>query len=423
MANTRTVQVVTKKAASPAYEDAARQRALANALQQRAMAPRDMSNLQGKDPYLAGLTQLGEALLARYAGKNATKAEAGADSQMRDVNAQAIEKLAGAYQIEGLDGEPATPLLGGSLPGNQIDTALKGMDPRQANQIVSQALLAKAMPQAPEPYTLGEGQRRYVGSQMVAENPKPAADKPSGTWKVYSQPLPDGKVQDYSYNDSTNDWVAKGEPYKPIDKTPNGSGSAAAPRLTQIVDPNNPDRILVVDATTNRVLGQAPKESPWTQRDATRRFSAQGLNDAFNKAEEVLSKGDPTASGIGALADSFLNFFGKSTSSAEAASDLDTLGAFLLTKVPKLKGADSEKDRANYEMQVGKVGDRTKPVEQRLTALKAARNILGKYDIGGQPTSTNSASIPSFATEAEAQAAGIKPGTKVVIGGVPGTWQ
>jgi hypothetical protein len=30
---------------------------------------------------------------------------------------------------------------------------------------------------------------------------------------------------------------------------------------------------------------------------------------------------------------------------------------------------------------------------------------------------------PSFATEAEAEAAGLRPGTRVVIGGVPGTWQ
>ena len=109
MANARKVQVVTP--ASPAYGDAARRRQLADAIQQQAMAPRDMSFMQGADPYLSGMTQLGQALLARYAGKNAAKAEAGADSQMRDVNAQAIEKLAGAYQIEGLAGEPATPLL------------------------------------------------------------------------------------------------------------------------------------------------------------------------------------------------------------------------------------------------------------------------------------------------------------------------
>lgn len=31
--------------------------------------------------------------------------------------------------------------------------------------------------------------------------------------------------------------------------------------------------------------------------------------------------------------------------------------------------------------------------------------------------------VPTFATEAEAEAAGIAPGTRVIIGGVPGTWQ
>jgi hypothetical protein len=36
---------------------------------------------------------------------------------------------------------------------------------------------------------------------------------------------------------------------------------------------------------------------------------------------------------------------------------------------------------------------------------------------------TASSKVPSFATEAEAEAAGLKPGTKVVINGVSGTWQ
>jgi hypothetical protein len=33
-----------------------------------------------------------------------------------------------------------------------------------------------------------------------------------------------------------------------------------------------------------------------------------------------------------------------------------------------------------------------------------------------------SGNIPTFATEAEAEAAGLTPGTRVIIGGVPGTW-
>lgn len=150
MANYRTTQVVT--APSQAYAQADRRRALADALQKRAIAPRDMSGMQGSDPYLLGLTQLGEALMARYAGKGATQAELAADAQMRDVNSAAIEKLAGPYQIESLDvGGQGTPLAGGSLPGSKIQDALAGMDPRQANQIVSQALLQRAIPQPLDP--------------------------------------------------------------------------------------------------------------------------------------------------------------------------------------------------------------------------------------------------------------------------------
>ena len=254
MANTRTVQVVTKKEAYPAYDDAARQRALADALQQRAMAPRDMSNLQGKDPYLAGLTQLGEALLARYAGKNAAKAEAGADSQMRDVNAQSIAKLAGEYQIGDVAGEGATPLLDGNLPGSQIDTALKGVDPRVANQVVSQALLAKAMPKDPKQTVLP------YGSKIVDEKGNVIA----GNDRIAGAPATSGDMQ----------WLTT---Y--MEKNPGASFSDAAAAHAAYKRSMQPDRPpdpvtlatvdapgkaagVIKDARTGRVIGDAVPPTP-----------------------------------------------------------------------------------------------------------------------------------------------------------------
>jgi hypothetical protein len=45
------------------------------------------------------------------------------------------------------------------------------------------------------------------------------------------------------------------------------------------------------------------------------------------------------------------------------------------------------------------------------------------YTNFGQEAPAQKGSPPTFATEAEAAAAGLQPGTRVVIGGVPGTWQ
>ena len=44
-------------------------------------------------------------------------------------------------------------------------------------------------------------------------------------------------------------------------------------------------------------------------------------------------------------------------------------------------------------------------------------------EVGGSEVPASPTAPPTFATEAEAAAAGLQPNTKVIIGGVPGTWQ
>jgi len=62
-------------------------------------------------------------------------------------------------------------------------------------------------------------------------------------------------------------------------------------------------------------------------------------------------------------------------------------------------------------------------VKDRYTAL-AKRYGLDPAEIISDPTTASAPGMPrSFATEAEAEAAGLKPGTKVIINGVSGTWQ
>lgn len=402
MANTRTTQVVT--APTQAYAQADRRRVLADALQKRALAPRDMSAMQGSDPYLLGLTQLGEALMARYANKGASQAEGAADAQMRDVNSAAIEKLAGPYQIESIDpGGEGTPLAGGSLPGSKIQDALAGTDPRQANQVVAKALLEKAMPAATEPYTLGEGQSRYVGSTRIATNPKAAPDKPTGTWKVYSQPLPDGKVQDYSYNDATNEWVPKGVPYKPIDKTPNvilGGAGGEKPRWVQAQDPTDPTRTIWINLNDQRSGGPPTgRETDMGKRENDLQFSMRGADSIMQEAEDLLTgtvrdptgkvdptkKGDiPTGSLLGEGVDAVAGFVGATPSGAQEADRLKAVGGWLSTKVPRFQGPQSDKDTALYKEMAAQLGDASIPVARRLAALQTVRGIIATYQKQGQ---------------------------------------
>ena len=69
--------------------------------------------------------------------------------------------------------------------------------------------------------------------------------------------------------------------------------------------------------------------------------------------------------------------------------------------------------------------NRKETLEEQISAIRArmrSRASPGGADAIKAPEST-SAAIPEFATEAEAAKAGLKPGTKIKIGGRPGTWQ
>lgn len=259
MANTRKVQVVTPRAASPAYDDAARQRALADALQQRALAPRDMSNLQGKDPYLAGLTQLGEALLARYAGKNAEKAEAAADSQMGAVNSDIIRKLAGVQtEIGSVDGEAATPIdpMAQANPQSRaLESATAGTDKRVANQVLAQALLSKQMPQKDENTVLQYG-AKLIGpnGQVIAANDRiagaPATSGDMQWLQTYMDKNPGASFADAAQAHAA--YKRAMQPERPPDPvTP-----------VTIARPDDPTKGRIVDARTNRSIGDAPVAAP-----------------------------------------------------------------------------------------------------------------------------------------------------------------
>lgn len=87
----------------------------------------------------------------------------------------------------------------------------------------------------------------------------------------------------------------------------------------------------------------------------------------------------PTSSGIGAGVDSALGMFGKSTSGGTLAASLDTLSGWLTANVPRMEGPQSDRDVMNYRIMAGALGDRTKPIEQRMAAAKQLQSMQDKY--------------------------------------------
>jgi hypothetical protein len=87
------------------------------------------------------------------------------------------------------------------------------------------------------------------------------------------------------------------------------------------------------------------------------------------------------------------------------------------------EGTLSDREQAQYGLQLP---DTSNPPDVNRAILRDVRERVKlrlETPISDAQSPRGGNDTPTFATEAEAEAAGIKPGTRVVIGGVPGTWQ
>lgn len=125
-----------------------------------------------------------------------------------------------------------------------------------------------------------------------------------------------------------------------------------------------------------KTAGTTGAQSAADARTAVGR-SAQML-DILSQAEQLL-KQNPTQSKVGALRDAAGNLIGVSSESADTAAQLESISGWLTANVPRMEGPQSNFDVQNYQMMSGMVGDRTKPVSQRLAALSEIRKLQEKY--------------------------------------------
>ena len=131
---------------------------------------------------------------------------------------------------------------------------------------------------------------------------------------------------------------------------------------------------------------------PVASEDQTKSTKQAGqLFSAIGEARKLLSQ-DPTASGLGSMVDTGMGFFGASTNSGDVAAKLDTLSGWMTANVPRMEGPQSNYDAQNYKIMAGMVGDRTKPLSQRMAALDTLEGLQRKYAAlnggGAAPTPT-----------------------------------
>lgn len=143
----------------------------------------------------------------------------------------------------------------------------------------------------------------------------------------------------------------------------------------------------VMDAAGNRLL---PKDS----KLAEDRKMAADMAELIAEGRRLLKSGSgPTGSPVGAVADKIMSVTGLSTQGMDLAGQLETLGGWMTSNVPRMQGPQGVQDVILYKQMAAQVGDRTVPIDTRLKALDTLETIMrrqGKYT-GGTPTTPSPA--------------------------------
>ncbi len=112
-----------------------------------------------------------------------------------------------------------------------------------------------------------------------------------------------------------------------------------------------------------------------------RNYGMQGISEIIANGRAILT-GDqaPTASGVGAMADSVGGFFGYSPDGADKAAEMKAVGGALTAKMPRMEGPQSDADRKMYVEMAGQIGDASVPLSQREAALDVVEALWSQYE-------------------------------------------
>ena len=129
--------------------------------------------------------------------------------------------------------------------------------------------------------------------------------------------------------------------------------------------------------------GSGNKNSP--QQETKR---AQNVLSLTQQAEQILSSGKATGSGIGSLLDTGASWFGVSTEGAQGTAQLSTIAGQLVSNMPRMEGPQSDKDVQMYKQMAGDLSNASLPVATRMAALRQMQALNEKYlnnGTGGYP--------------------------------------
>jgi len=158
-----------------------------------------------------------------------------------------------------------------------------------------------------------------------------------------------------------------------------------APTLTTIVNPDNPNETITVDARVYKgggkgaegVIGMGKPSATQEKASLLKAQMGKDIDFAITELTSVTKDGglidQSTGSGAGRLADVGAGFFGQATPGAIAIGKLKPIQDVVLKMVPRFEGPQSDKDTQSYKEAAGQLADPTLPTKIR---KEAGRTVL-----------------------------------------------
>jgi len=161
-----------------------------------------------------------------------------------------------------------------------------------------------------------------------------------------------------------------------------------APSLTTIVNPDNPNETITVDARVYKgggkgaegVIGTGKPSATQEKASLLKAQMGKDIDFAITELTSVTKDGglidQSTGSGAGRLADVGAGFFGQATPGAIAIGKLKPIQDVVLKMVPRFEGPQSDKDTQSYKEAAGQLADPTLPTKIRKEAGKTVLRLM-----------------------------------------------
>ena len=161
-----------------------------------------------------------------------------------------------------------------------------------------------------------------------------------------------------------------------------------APSLTTIVNPDNPNETITVDARVYKgggkgaegVIGAGKPSAAQEKASLLKAQMGKDIDFAITELTNVTKEGglidQSTGSGAGRLADIGAGFFGQATEGAIAIGKLKPIQDLVLKMIPRFEGPQSDKDTQSYKEAAGQLADPTLPTKIRKEAGKTVLRLM-----------------------------------------------